>query len=389
MFGSRVMIIRQFLSWAGTAAPAERAEATAALARAFLHSPMSEAERGDCQAALTYLLDDPAPEVRFALADVFARRDDAPRPVVLALARDTALVAAPILEFSPLVPDCDLIDLAAEGSDAVQCAIARRRNLSAPVAAALAEVAGPEACAVLLDNPDAVIVSFSLSRLAERFADDAAVRSRLLARPGLPLTIRHTLLTALTDGLKAQALVLAGEALPESAETYLEEARERATVVLAAGATDAELGGLVEHLRARGQLTAQLMLRAAGMGRLRVLSACLSALCGQPQARVADLLATGRAGALRSLLMATGLPQRTVAVFQLMVEAYRAADCSFLQDQPPATTRAVMEEVSAGLEEMAVSGGVEDVFALMRVLVLEAAREEARLLVNTELLAAA
>lgn len=383
------MIIRQFLSWANTAAPAERAEATAALARAFLYSPMSEAERGDCQAALTFLLDDPAPEVRFALADVFARRADAPRPVVLALARDVAAVAAPVLEFSPLVPECDLIDLAAEGCSAAQCAIARRKHLAAPVAAALAEVAGPEACAALLDNAGAVIVSFSLARLAERFADDAEVRSRLLARADLPLTVRHTLLTALTDGLKAQALALAGGDLADGAETYLEETRERATIVLATGASDAELAGLVEHLRSRGHLTARLMLRSAGMGRLRVLSACLAALCRQPQSRVADLLATGRAGPLRSLLMAAGLPQRTVSVFQLLVEGYRAADCSFLQDQLPGVTRSVMETVSSELEEIAVSCGVEDVFALIRSLVIEAAREEARLLVCTELLAAA
>ena len=62
------MIVRQFLQWVRTAGAAERAEATTALARAYLYSDLSADDRAAAEGALIMLLDDPSPLVREALA---------------------------------------------------------------------------------------------------------------------------------------------------------------------------------------------------------------------------------------------------------------------------------------------------------------------------------
>ena len=373
------MIIRQFLQWIDTAPVGARAEATGALARAYLHSPLSEEDRAAALSALTWLLDDPAPEVRFALADVFARRADAPRHLVLALMRDRSEIAALVLAQSPLIPDADLIDLAAEGDVLIQRAIARRTLLSAPVAAALAEVAPAAVCAELLDNEHAPLLVFSLSRLAERFAGEAELRNRLLARPNLPLAVRHRLLTALTDGLRERAVVLVGSD-PDETAVYLEEARERATLVLCAQAEDAALPAFVEHLRASGQLTARLLIRALGQGNLRLFGFGLALLTGQDREKVAHVLAAGRDTALKALLGAAGLPVRCQGVLAIAVLAYRQADEDFRADAGPVIVRQVLEAVAARLEADASAGQTagEDIVQLIRTLALEAARSEAR-----------
>src|SRR5205823_2499741 len=64
------MIVRQFLQWVRTAEAAERAEATSALARAYLYSDLSPDDRAAAEGAMILLLDDPSPLVRYALADV-------------------------------------------------------------------------------------------------------------------------------------------------------------------------------------------------------------------------------------------------------------------------------------------------------------------------------
>jgi len=66
------MIVRQFLHWVRTATPGHRAEATAALARAYLYSDLSPDDRAVAEGAMIMLLDDPSPMVRRALAEALA-----------------------------------------------------------------------------------------------------------------------------------------------------------------------------------------------------------------------------------------------------------------------------------------------------------------------------
>src|SRR6187549_3282646 len=144
------MIVRQFLQWVRTAEAAERAEATSALSRAYLYSDLTADDRAAAEGAMIMLLDDPSPLVRHALADALASSAQAPAAVMPALINDQPDMAVLVLERSPLLLDSDLVDAIAVGDAAVQMAIARRARLPPSVAAAIAEVAGPEACLILI-----------------------------------------------------------------------------------------------------------------------------------------------------------------------------------------------------------------------------------------------
>src|SRR5258708_4421613 len=122
------MIVRQFISWIRTAPAGERAEATRALARAWLISDLTEDDRAAAEGALLMMLDDASPRVRQAMAEVFARSAEAPAAVVQALSLDQPSVALPILEHSPLLIDADLVDIIATGDSEMQSAIAPRVN---------------------------------------------------------------------------------------------------------------------------------------------------------------------------------------------------------------------------------------------------------------------
>src|SRR6516165_4978334 len=174
------MIVRQFLHWMRMAPAAERADATAALARAYLYSELSRDDRAAAEGALIMLLDDPSPLVRVELARALAFSESAPPTVILGLAADQPEVAAWVVEHSPLLLDADLVDAVATGES--QAAIASRAALPASVSAAIAEVGSAEACLVLLENPQAEIAAFSLDRIVTRHGHLAAVRESMLAR---------------------------------------------------------------------------------------------------------------------------------------------------------------------------------------------------------------
>src|SRR5688500_1896979 len=134
------MIVRQFLFWLRSAPAGERSEATAALARAYLYSDLSDDDLAAAEGAMTMLLDDPSPLVRAALADVLAASKYAPASVIYALAADQPDISAAVLERSPLLLDADLVDAVATHGTAAQCAVARRGYVPRSVAAAIAEV---------------------------------------------------------------------------------------------------------------------------------------------------------------------------------------------------------------------------------------------------------
>ena len=195
------MIVRQFLHWVRQAPAGERAEATSALARAYLYSDLSPDDLAAAEGAMIMLLDDPSPLVRHALSEAFASADKAPRIVVHALASDQADVALPVLAHSPLLDEDDLVDLIGTGDAGVQAAIAGRSPLPRALAAAIAEVGSAEACLTLLENSGADIALFSVDRVVDRFGHLAPIRENLLARDDLPMAMRQALLSKLSQTL--------------------------------------------------------------------------------------------------------------------------------------------------------------------------------------------
>ncbi len=89
------MDAREFLVWSRAASASQRAEAASALARAYLHADVDEEVRAGFETAMTVLLDDSAPTVRFALADALAGSRDAPRHMILRLSLRISQISPP------------------------------------------------------------------------------------------------------------------------------------------------------------------------------------------------------------------------------------------------------------------------------------------------------
>src|SRR5580704_10360275 len=149
------VIVRRFLAWARIAPACARADATSALARAFLFTPMSAEQRYEAEVALTVMLDDPSPLVHRAIAEAIASAAEAPRHLITGLVAHGGEAAAIILERTQLLSCADLVDAAALGSERAQIAIARREALPTSVAAALAEVGSLGACLAIIRNRSA------------------------------------------------------------------------------------------------------------------------------------------------------------------------------------------------------------------------------------------
>jgi uncharacterized protein (DUF2336 family) len=378
------MIVRHFLGWVRTAPAGERAEATRALARAWLFSEMSSDDVAATEGALLMLLDDPSPLVREAMAQVFAHSDYAPPAIIRALCSDQQSVALPILEHSPLLIDADLVDIVATGNRDVQCAIARREGLAAPVCAAIAEVGTADACLALIDNPEAALAQLSLDRIVERFGHIAVIRERLLANHDLPAATRLALVAKLSGQLSR--FVTARNWLSvERAEIATTEACERATVNIAATSHADDLRSLVRHLRETGQLTAGLILRALLSGNVDMFELALVELTGMNAARVSAILQERAGSSLVALLTRAGLPDSTFAAFRAAIAATEEVGFVGTVDGAARLRRRMVERVLTSCEQDTET--TQALLILLRRFETESAREEARLFCD-ELVAA-
>ena len=369
------MIVQRFLTWIETAPAGRRAEATHALARAYLYSDVDEETRYAMEAAMTVLLDDPAPDVRMALADVLGGYSDVPKHILFALAADRAEIAARVLSRSPVFLDAELVDIAAAAETALQVAVASREHLSAAVAAALAEVGDTEACAALLANQSAAIARISLHRMAERFGDDPDIRGVLLERDDLPADVRQILIRRLSAAL-GDLVVVRSWVGGDRAEAVTREACDRATVALAAETATEELVPLVEHLRVTGQLTTALLLRAVCAGNVPFLEAALSVLARVPEDRVASLVRSGRIRTLRAVYDKAGLPAVAFEAFVAAIETCQRFAEESVHDRYRFSRRMV-EAVIARYQEI-TDGEMNELTSMLRRFAADQARDAAR-----------
>lgn len=313
-FGAATVIVEAFLKWSETARVADRAKAANALARAYIRSGMGPDEKRAAMMAMTYLLDDPSPKVRLALAEALSTSSDVPRSIILSLAEDQAEISATVIMNSPVMTDDDFIELAGRGDSFRRSLIASRPQVSRLVSAAIAAVGDEPEIVLLLENRDNQFAAATLRNIARRHGKSSEVRSLLLDQGDLPADVRHLLMQEVSEALSSHDLVRAiiGEG---RAARITREANEVGTLLIAGRAEEADIPALVEHLRAGCQLTPAFLMHALCAGRVDFIASVLVNLTGIEDRRVRAVLSTSRMHAVRALFEAAGLHRSISTVF--------------------------------------------------------------------------
>jgi uncharacterized protein (DUF2336 family) len=326
------------------------------------------------------LLDDPSPLVRRALAEALAASERAPPAIMHSLAADQPEVAGLVLSRSPLFLDADLVDAAARGVPSLQVAIAKRPHLPCSVSAAIAEVGCAEACLELLENRGVEIVQFSINRIVERHGHLSAIRNVLLERSDLPAATRQALVAKLSATL-ADFVTARDWLAEERARGIAKDACEKATVTLVAISPNSEVRPFIRHLRASGQLTAGLLLRALLCGNLTLFEEALVELTELSPARVAAIVHDRWGSGLRALYDKAMLPASLYPAFREAIEAMIEEGFQGAANGASGLKRRIVERVLTRCDSKLL-GDIEPLLTLLRRFAAEAAREEARAFCN-------
>lgn len=262
---------------------------------------------------------DQEPRVRAILAEELKTSTIVPHDVVQQLAHDTEIsVCGPILRYSPLLNDADLIELIATSQvTGVIEAIAGRDALSADVADEVVASLDIPAVATLLANKSAQIRNSTMEEIVRNAEEVSQWHGPITMRPDLSIRavrriaqfVGRDLLYGLADRLgldEETRRALSGRMNERLSETPPSE-------------TEASAAKIVQRAREQGRLDAAFISEAAEAGLFEQVAQSLVLLSGLGLTDVRRVLASGNGRALTALVWRARLPMRVSVLIQTHV----------------------------------------------------------------------
>ncbi len=347
------------------ASPRNRAHTTAKIAAQFDAAELSQAERRIAEDIFRVLVEDTEVLVREALAAHLKATPELPHDVALALARDVDSVALPVLKFSEVLTDSDLIEIVRGQEPAKQIAIAQRPGVSEAVSDALVETGNEAAVAHLVGNEGAALSEDTLDRVFDKYQESTSVADSLARRPNLPPIIAERVVSAVSERLQTY-LVSKHDVSPDVASTVILQARERATVTLIDyGSSEADLEGLIDQLHHKDRLTPSLLLRALCVCDLNFFERAMSKLTDLPLQNVRILIHDKGMLGLEPLYLRAGLPKALLEAFRAAVSLVVETDHDGGQNDRQRYVERIMERILTKFEDPATRLAADDIEYLM------------------------
>lgn len=276
---------------------------------------------------LECLARDAAVRVRAILAEEIKGLDCVPRDIALILARDVnAIVAAPILQYSPLLSDADLIEIIACGQiQQVLTAIASRKPLNEDVSDHLVQSLNVPAVAALLVNHDARIRKETMEQIVEQAEEINAWHMPLALRADL--SARAIRRIGSLVGASILERLAARNDLSDATRVHLN--RElRARLAESSGHENPSVSpaDAVAAARKDGQLDGLFVEQAAQAGQREVVVNALAVLANVTDQTVKKILSAGNAKPVIALVWHAHLSMRVAFKIQTFIMKLPARD---------------------------------------------------------------
>lgn len=338
-----------------------RAETAVKIGQSF-GPALGDAERAIAEGIFRIMVNDAELRVREALADSLKENPTIPRDVALALAADVDTVALPVIQFSEVLNDDDLLAIIAADDEAKQIAIANRPHVSEQVSRALVDTEREVVVGTLVANNGAEISRETFDKVIDTLGDSDMVQAALVHRTKMPVAIAERLLGVVADNLRDE--LLARHEMPGGmADFLILQSREKATVTLSGESGAEDVQTLVRQLHESGRLTPSIILRALCVGDMRFFEAALSTLSGVPLVNARKLIYDPGELGLRRIYTAAKLPEAQFIAARAAIRAVQELEYDGAQDSAndrQRFSRRLIEMILTQYDELGVEFEFDD-----------------------------
>ncbi len=267
-------------------------------------------------------------DVRAIVSDEIKHARNVPKNVVRRLAEDAeSVVSAPVLEYSPLLSDKDLLEIVAFGIESgAVTSIAKRKELPQEVVDAIIESGDENAIPALLENKSAKISEKTIDMIAVEAEGHEEWHPPLVDRGNLPVrTVRR--IASFVSAALFERLIENNDVEEKAVDEMRMEVRKRIdSNELLDTETDTAREKAMERagkLFKQGKLTEDVVKKAIDINDSHFTRYAISHMSGLPSEVVTKMLGSGSGKAVTSLCWKAGMTMRMAVQLQRKVAKVR------------------------------------------------------------------
>lgn len=288
------------------------------------------------------LLRDAEVHVRKILSENLKDIGSIPKDVILELAKDVSEVSIPVLEFSEVLNDEDLVSIINGTLEtAKHIAITKRNSLSESISEALVDTKNEEVVKNLLNNQSAAINSDSFDKIIKEFPDNVKLIEQVVDHRSITVEVTEKILEKVSSAIK-EKIEIKYLAQKNKIDEAFDKTKEVAAIkLMGAEGSDEELislinfidkhgsnaeeiysshskiGKIIERLEEIGKLTP---LTALCMGNLNLFEITMARIAKIPVFNVKKLLIDKSGMGFKALYEKTNLPESTYDAVKLITD---------------------------------------------------------------------
>lgn len=303
-----------------TGSTEDKVRVTGEISTKYLKELYSEDELSIVEDIFRILTKDAEAKVRATLSEALKLSKILPHDIALRLARDIEEVSLPMIEFSQVLNDDDLIEIICTDNVQKALAVSRRNSLNDKVKGKLLETNNNEVIGNVIANDNFPKNPEDFIKFVHELSENPEAVKNLVRGISLPAKISEKLMKEVAGQIVEQ-VKHKYDIAPEKLSQIASHTVEINTIAgVQTHTTSEEIDGLVNHLHNFGRLTNSLILSSLCMGRRRFFLAALAKRAGVPKKNVIILINKGGKDGLNSLLKKAGMPEKLYGAIELVLK---------------------------------------------------------------------
>tara|TARA_Y100001936_G_C16083119_1_gene679448 strand:- start:274 stop:1245 length:972 start_codon:yes stop_codon:yes gene_type:complete len=297
---------------------------------------------------------------RAALAGNLKTYSGLSHDIAVKLAGDVDSVALPVIQFSEVLTDDDLLEIVRKEGTAKQTAVAGRPHVSEQVSDALVETGKEDVVVALVGNDGASISDKSFTKVLDTFGENERVNAGMVGRTKLPMAIAERLVNLVSEKLRDE--LVAQHELPNDVATDLIlQSRERATLgLLSPNDAIMDVHALIAQLHKNDRLTPSIILRAICMGDIEFFEISVAVLSRLPLGAARSLIHDEGALGLPAILDRARLPEEMQPMFKAAIDVAKETEYDGGDNDRDRFQRKMLERVLTYMEDPGEELGEEN-----------------------------
>ncbi|MCE3232241.1 MAG: hypothetical protein K0R98_498 [Rickettsiaceae bacterium] len=270
------------------------------------------------------LVKDTEVKIRQTLAEAIKDQPDIPKEVILSLANDVHEVSLPVLQFSDVLTDADLIEIVTTSGDVEkQKSISKRDGVSESLSDALIETNNDEVVGTLLENEGAQVSPDGYKQIVENFGEKEKIMGSMIERSTLPVAIVESLANKISETIYTKLQEKHKDAFVRMSDV-VEKSKDVATMqVIGLRSTDAEyyqFCQLMEKLKISDDLAP---IYALCMGNMNIFEVKMARITQTPVLNIRTLLQDVSNKGFMVLYRRAELPKDLYEATEVLISALR------------------------------------------------------------------